>query len=129
MEYKPEFDDLFNFDTQEETPKERRRSARHVRKDIKASIAPLISVFGKPFDVELLNISACGASIATKNRFPLSKKYIMLSLQPKGGTQVNISAQIVHQDTSLINKYGIRFDQRNEALEKYLNNNKESEED
>jgi len=126
VEYKPEFDELFNFSTPELQVKERRRSARYVRNDIKASLAPPISVFGKPFDVKLLNISACGALIATQKRFPLNKSYI-LTLKLDDGTKVDTSVQIVHQTISSINKYGLQFDQCNKFLDKYLHKDADKE--
>lgn len=93
----------------------RRIAVRYVRRDIAAEIAVKKFLTTHRHPVKLLDISSKGALIGCSVR--LSKKQkLKISLKFKDGKTFRLNAMVVYMTSLKYNKYGIKFEQLNNAL-------------
>ncbi len=98
----------------------RRRTVRYIRKDIKACVNKVkFFRFGKPYAIDLHDLSTRGAFISLDKKLNINKK-LTLILIFEDGKQFEIPAKIVRKEGVKKYRYGIKFDKYQNDLGDYL---------
>jgi hypothetical protein len=96
----------------------KRVAVRYRRKDIKAVVKIPSLLFPRLVTVALHDISSRGAAVISTQKL-INKGKIELFLLFSDGARFDIAAKIIHCESSTL-RYGIKFDNANDALAEHL---------